>query len=759
MEEMLLLWAKSNGETIKEHTQNLLDDFQEFKKFYGKYFNDKTLKSIEYACKYHDYGKSMYIFQNKRGNADYLNTLSKNIKDTLNDLYKEIDYPNMIPHGYISPVFLPNENIIEELGEDYLYSIATAIYYHHNRKESLSSNDAFRIIEEDILKRYSINEDTLFWDYEDYILDGTMNLSKWIDFAIIMGMLNRFDYHASDTNPNKPPIEIDGSIDGKYINDFVLDYFKEKPYHINKCQQYAKNHVDDNIIMIASTGIGKTEASLFWANGEKVFYTLPLKVSINAMYERLIKERRNKDNKIVGYGYPKDKVTLLHSNALNELLNSNDNENSLTKYDASRRFSYPVTVCTIDQLFTFVYKYHGCEQFLSVLKYSKIIIDEIQSYEPKILAKLIWGLKIITQMGGKFAIVTATMPPVLLYFINRLNIPHEEPQKFLIDYNRHRIEIIKNPPNNDFYYPQIAKLSKDKKVLVICNTVKRACEVYSELSELSENSVYLLHSKYIQQDRKLLEDAILKFAKDETSAGIWVSTQIVEASLDIDFDILFTEMSTADSLLQRMGRCHRNRGHGYISDTPNVYILDNRSGYGTVYNSDIYNRSIEFLKSYDNNYFSESDKMDYINKVYNVDEIKDTKYFENLEKSLKDIQNIVPFNYTKNEALDEFRDIYAITVVPQSIYDNNQLEFEKAIKTLTKDKKTTREERANARAFIEQHSLSLSFFDRKRIKDCTKSLFNGLDYYTLNYYYEFNKDTLSGMGLSYYIDENSNQIW
>lgn len=746
MEEMLSLLAKSNSnETIRQHTDNLLNDFNYFVTLYGKYFDDKTLKSIKYACEYHDYGKCIYIFQKRIKNDGFLKTLDKDFKKSLDNLYREIGFPTNLPHGYISPTFLPKKQILEELDKQCLVNIINAIYYHHNRNEEIKSPQTKKVVEEDILKRYPNIK--LYRKFRENLIEkNPISLEQWINFAIVMGMLNRFDYHASDNTQNKLPIEIDGSVNGKYINDFILKYFNEKKYSLKECQQYAKSHVDDNIIMIASTGIGKTEASLFWANGEKVFYTLPLKTSINAMYKRLS----------TTYGYDNQKVTLLHSNALNELMNSN-NENSLTKYDASRRFSYPITVCTIDQLFTFVYKYHGCEQFLSVLKYSKIIIDEIQSYEPKVLAKLIWGLKIITQMGGRFAIATATMPPALMYFINKLEIPHEEPQRFLIDYNRHRIEIIKNPPDNDFDYFQIAELSQNKKVLIICNTVKRACEVYTKLNGKVKN-IHLLHSKYIQKDRKLLEDAIIKFAKEEKS-GTWVSTQIVEASLDIDFDILFTEMSTADSLLQRMGRCYRNREHEYISDNPNVYILDNRNGRGAVYNSDIYDRSIEFLKLYDNNYFSEDNKMDYINKVYNIDEIRHTKYFESLEKNLNNIQTIVPFNYTKIEAIDEFRDIYAITVIPQSIYDNNQAEFEKTITTLTKDRKSTREERVNARTFIEQHSLSLSFFDRKRIKDCTKSLFNGLDYYTLNYYYEFNKDTLSGMGLSYYIDENSNHIW
>lgn len=58
--------------------------------------------------------------------------------------------------------------------------------------------------------------------------------------------------------------------------------------------------------------------------------------------------------------------------------------------------------------------------------------------------------------------------------------------------------------------------------------------------------------------------------KNKGSTGIWITTQIVEASLDVDFDYLFTEMSTLDSLFQRFGRCFRSRH--YKKEEPNVYI-------------------------------------------------------------------------------------------------------------------------------------------------------------------------------------------
>ena len=83
--------------------------------------------------------------------------------------------------------------------------------------------------------------------------------------------------------------------------------------------------------------------------------------------------------------------------------------------------------------------------------------------------------------------------------------------------------------------------------------------------------------RYTQDILKTQKNAgknIMQFSENRESVGIWVTTQIVEASLDIDFDILYTEMCTADSLLQRMGRC--NRKGRYIPSKPNIKIYKNR---------------------------------------------------------------------------------------------------------------------------------------------------------------------------------------
>ena len=64
----------------------------------------------------------------------------------------------------------------------------------------------------------------------------------------------------------------------------------------------------------------------------------------------------------------------------------------------------------------------GTEIFVATLKYSKLVLDEIQAYSPRIVATLLYGLKTICQMGGHFAIITATFPPVLKDFMKKYGL-------------------------------------------------------------------------------------------------------------------------------------------------------------------------------------------------------------------------------------------------------------------------------------------------------------------------------------------------
>ena len=477
-------------------------------------------------------------------------------------------------------------------------------------------------------------------------------------------------------------------------------------------------------------------------NGEKSFYTLPLKVSSNAIYLRIKENYEYKD------------VALLHSDAMAVYLREyNGNEDIGEKYERSKMLSQPLTVCTVDQLFRFVYRALGTEIFAATLKYSKLVLDEIQAYEPRVIATIIYGLKMIQEMGGKFAIITATFPPVLKYFMEQYGLVEGKQYIFkdftgkeyqVEKYPRHKVEIRHSEMNLD----EIRLRGKNRKVLVICNTVSKAQKFYKKLE--GEN-VWLLHSKYIRRDRAFLERKIMEFSESGES-GIWITTQIVEASLDIDFDILYTEMCTADSLLQRMGRC--NRKGRYCPNEANIVVFDNRNGVSegkrrSVYEDKLYDRSLELLSKYEHILFSEDKKTAYMNEVYSVDGVKETIYFENIQKDLKLFSEIHPTEYSADEA--EVRDIRSVTIVPENVYVENQNLFEYGVEFLKKPN-MSREARSLIKSKLENLTLSLNLYQKfpAEVDRTTIGLSENrkiTDIHRAQYNYEFDIESGKGRGI------------
>ena len=154
----------------------------------------------------------------------------------------------------------------------------------------------------------------------------------------------------------------------------------------------------------------------------------------------------------------------------------------------------------------------------------------------------------------------------------------------------------------------------------------------------------------------------MQFSENRESIGIWVTTQIVEASLDIDFDILYTEMCTADSLLQRMGRC--NRKERYIPLKPNIKIyktenakrqVKNRIKNTGIYYRDLFERSWECLGVYENRIFTEEQKINYINEVYDTEKIVNTEYYKEIEAYLEYFQKLPVNELSKMDGKKKFR--------------------------------------------------------------------------------------------------------
>ena len=679
-----------NEESLERHTNKLINLFKDFISKYGEKFTKKEIDLIMLACEKHDLGKLNYKFQKemyKKSKLDFKEN------EEIENFYKEHKNLNPIPHGILSCCFINSNELKEKYGFDKydINVLATSIYNHHNRE--FNSDDYVDIFEEIIEKDLKVNAKNYGIEYCNSIglsknkiknnkieINIEYQYNFWLKFIVVKGMLNKIDYAASTYLYNKKDtgldtLELTPDDASKYIeNAFKIKKEKDKNITFpNKVQEFMgkEENKDKNIIVAASTGIGKTEGALLWAGDSKTFYTLPIKVSINAIYKRILDENY----------YDKNKFTFLHSDAKSIMRKDEEIDDYQLKYIETRHLIYPLTICTVDQLFYFVFKSLGTEKYAATLKYSKIIIDEIQSYTPDIISFLIFGLKVVNDLGGKFCIMTATLPPIVKYFleetIGKENIKIAEKPFYKKDNEeniiiRHKIKY----EEKDFEYNEILEKAKNNKVLIICNTVRRSQDVYKKLKERDKENteINLLHSRFIFKYRKEKEIKIQDFASSN-KFGIWISTQIVEASLDIDFDILYTDMCSADSLLQRMGRCYRNRI--YKKDEPNIFIYNNKDGkeigVETVYDKDIFKFSVEHIQEYNNKIFTEEDKQDYINKVYDIEKLKnidnENSYYKTIKKNIKDLEIFTIGGIDKETAEEQFRNIQNITVIPLKFYE------------------------------------------------------------------------------------------
>ena len=732
--------TEEKQKTLKEHHKDIVTCAEMFFLEYGEYFTEKEKKLVVEACRIHDLGKVNLVFQ-----AMICPKLAEKF-------HIDVRKTPQIPHGFLSAVTISLDEFddLSELFSDKDFGpFITAVYYHHDREDHYNSPAIRKYAEKYYMKQIEeylnrkirklncSNLDDLLFRNNVYTGKYIPDSNAWKEYLLIKGLLNKFDYTVSAGYENAESV-ID--LHEKKLVKNIEKFLNGK--ELRPAQKFMKMNRDKNLIVIAPTGSGKTEASLLWMNGEKSFYTLPLKVSSNAIYLRIKENYEYKD------------VALLHSDAMAVYLREyNGNEDIGEKYERSKMLSQPLTVCTVDQLFRFVYRALGTEIFAATLKYSKLVLDEIQAYEPRVIATIIYGLKMIQEMGGKFAIITATFPPVLKYFMEQYGLVEGKQYIFkdftgkeyqVEKYPRHKVEIRHSEMNLD----EIRLRGKNRKVLVICNTVSKAQKFYKKLE--GEN-VWLLHSKYLRRDRAFLERKIMEFSESGES-GIWITTQIVEASLDIDFDILYTEMCTADSLLQRMGRC--NRKGRYCPNEANIVVFDNRNGVSegkrrSVYEDKLYDRSLELLSKYEHILFSEDKKTAYMNEVYSVDGVKETIYFENIQKDLKLFSEIHPTEYSADEA--EVRDIRSVTIVPENVYVENQNLFEYGVEFLKKPN-MSREARSLIKSKLENLTLSLNLYQKfpAEVDRTTIGLSENrkiTDIHRAQYNYEFDIESGKGRGI------------
>jgi len=471
-----------------------------------------------------------------------------------------------------------------------------------------------------------------------------INKEKMKDWILIAGFLQRADHFASfceeegedagNANPEISPLGINST--KKRVKTKIQKKVGVIDEHsIWQLSKIDKNK-DKNLILIAPTGYGKTEFAFLWGSDKKFVYTLPLRSAVNQIY------RRSQDL------FGEDKTGLLHSDADVFLLgDGGESQQSLKTYDLARQLAYPAIISTGDQCFPYALRPPGYEKIYATFSYSCLIIDEVQAYDPRAAAIVVKFIEHVVEMGGKFLLMTATLPEFvrkeLLQSLGNgtfeeINLYEEKKSDFkAIQKHKIMVELIENKSDGnkiDFFVPDeklikvLEEAKEGKRVLVIVNTVKQAKDIFEQLNNkvnednnYSEirNEIYLLHSQFTFNDREEKEKNLeKKFSnpklEDESQSKILVATQVVEASLDIDADVLFTEIAPLDSLVQRMGRVLRRYGPStslykvpQIKE-PNVYVWvfknglqSGRSGRHYVYDNELILLSLKILYLKDSN--------------------------------------------------------------------------------------------------------------------------------------------------------------
>ncbi len=446
-----------------------------------------------------------------------------------------------------------------------------------------------------------------------------------------------------------------------------------------------------NVILSVPTGAGKTWASIMpflFAKinnridfPQKLIYSLPLRTLTNSIYSDINIALNNQ------------KIQSQYSE-LNNLTSIQTGE-----YHDDPYFEKDIIFSTIDQTlssflcFPLSLSKRQANINAGSLIGSYLIFDEFHLLDPKLSMATSLGMIKLLKNLCRVCIMTATLTDDYIQFIKKeLDFEVVSIKDFPDDIKR--INSLK-PAIGKFIKKSISVITDKKinihdilsnhknKTIVICNRVETAQNIYSELenNKSKETTLLCIHSRYFDTDRKNKELQISEYFGKHSSLKdvILVSTQVIEAGMDISCDTMHSEISPINSLLQRAGRCARfenEYGDIFIYDVLNledrekiaidsddindkkeIQKLNNKY---LPYSKELCENSLKELSKY--SFIDEKNALELVNLVlkeeenYRIDCITSKLY--NLEK-IKDSWNDCNMSHYR----ETIRDIQSIEIV------------------------------------------------------------------------------------------------
>ncbi|HEY2494811.1 MAG TPA: CRISPR-associated helicase Cas3' [Paenibacillus sp.] len=327
------------------------------------------------------------------------------------------------------------------------------------------------------------------------------------------------------------------------------------------------------------TGGGKTFASLRYAlkhahleAKDRIIYVVP--------YTTILEQNADAVRKIIKN---KDMVLEHHANVIDDAESDDEpdfyQQNSQKQMQLARdNWDHPIIFTTMVQfLDTFYGKGTRKARRLHNLTNAIVIFDEVQSVPIKHISLFNSAVNFLHYFGKSSIILcTATQPSLTATAYPLLMNADAEMVKDLPDVVKafQRVSIKSKVTTQGWNANEISNFALDEledkqSLLIILNTKKAVLNVYHELKESSGYSVYHLSTSMCPQHRKDILKEVKKKLKPGDEKVICVSTQLIEAGVDISFECVIRSLAGLDSIAQAAGRCNRNGE--YAKGT--VYII------------------------------------------------------------------------------------------------------------------------------------------------------------------------------------------
>ena len=405
-------------------------------------------------------------------------------------------------------------------------------------------------------------------------------------------------------------------------------------------RNFVLNNFDKNFklfTLTAPTGYGKTLTALNFAlkfNKSRIIYALPFTSIIDQTYGIIAKIYKNSD---ISVSKAHHKTTIDEENL------TEDDRYSKIKF-LMESFSGEINVTTLYQLIFALFGNKNKDNVkFNQLKNSVVIIDEAQAIPYNFRKDFILLCEIISQrLGTIFIFMSATMP-----VIKSENFKEISNLDYFSKQDRYVIKWL-DISGEEELLEKICETARDKNTLVVVNTIKKAQELFVKLRD--KFTCFCLNGYMYDDHKRATIEAVrcaIDKSKDDPLASkiLLISTQSIEAGVDLDFDVGFREVSPISSIIQTAGRV--NRHFGEISGE--LYVFPEISKFTNLIYGDLYKVSGTILEDFRRKEVRESEILEisnlYFQKISNQlenlyieSEIKKLE-FENINQKIEEIMD------------------------------------------------------------------------------------------------------------------------